>query len=113
MEKSWRINLGPIEKVPLGQGLCYQVEEEGIAVFRSRDGLVTAIENRCPHSNGPLSEGIIGNGEVVCPLHGHKFDLKTGMGSAPNETVRTFPAWVEEGTLFIEYHPALVELVKL
>ncbi len=113
MEKSWRVSLGPIEKVPLGQGICYRVEDEGVAVFRARDGMVTAIENRCPHAGGPLSEGIIGNGKVVCPLHGHQFDLKTGAGSAQNESVRTFPAWVEKGILFIEYRPISVELVKL
>lgn len=113
MEKSWRVHLGSVEKIPLGQGLCYRVEGERIAVFRTRDGAVRAIENTCPHAKGPLSEGLIGNGKVVCPLHGHQFDLKTGQGSALNESVRTFPAWVEAGTLFIEYRPASVEVLSL
>ncbi len=113
MEKTWKVKLGPVDVVPMGQGLCFQVEGEGIAVFRSRDGEVKAIENRCPHAKGPLSEGIIGNGKVVCPLHGHKFDLETGQGSEKTESVRTFPAWVENNTLFIEYRPLSVELITV
>lgn len=109
MEKTWDVNLGSIERIPAGQGLCYRVEGQRIAVFRTRDGDVRAIENTCPHAKGPLSEGLIGDGKVVCPLHGHSFDLTTGKGSALNESVRTFPVRVENGMLFIEYHSTPVE----
>jgi len=78
MRTSYLVNLGNVNDIPLGQGACYIVKGAEIAVFRARDGKVSAIENRCPHRQGPLSEGVVGNGKVVCPLHGHKFDLASG-----------------------------------
>ena len=76
--KSRTLNLGSVEKVPQGQGFCFIVDGREIAVFRQRDGKLFATQNRCPHKQGPLSEGIIGAGKVICPLHSHKFDLCTG-----------------------------------
>lgn len=74
------VNLGNIEAIPLGQGRCYVVAGQEIAVFRQRDGALFATQNRCPHRQGPLSEGLVGNGRVICPLHGHQFNLETGCG---------------------------------
>ena len=99
--KSTPINLGAVEKIALGHGQCFMVGTEEIAVFRARDGRLFAIENRCPHRAGPLSEGIIGDGKVVCPLHGHKFDLTTGKGSEGQECVKSFHVWDDNGFLMI------------
>ncbi len=95
------INLGLVEQVPLGQGHCFVVGGEEVAVFRSRAGKLFAIQNRCPHRQGPLSEGIVGEGKVVCPLHGHKFDLVSGQGSDGHECVRAFEVWQEVENMFI------------
>lgn len=84
------INLGSIEKIALGQGRCYLVGGEEIAVFRQRDGRLFAAQNRCPHKQGPLAEGVAGGGKVICPLHSHKFELATGNGSEPHECVKTY-----------------------
>jgi nitrite reductase (NADH) small subunit len=67
---------------------------ESLAVFRQRDGRIFATHNRCPHGQGPLSEGLLGSGKVICPLHGHQFSLETGAGSNAAECVQVFP--VEE-----------------
>ena len=83
------VNLGNVEGIAKGQGRCFIVNDEEIAVFRQRDGRLFATQNRCPHRQGPLSEGIIGNGKVVCPLHAHKFDMCTGEGEG-HECVTTF-----------------------
>jgi nitrite reductase (NADH) small subunit len=84
------INLGSVEKIALGQGRCYLVGGEEIAVFRQRDGRLFATQNRCPHKQGPLAEGVAGGGKVICPLHSHKFELATGKGSEPHECVKTY-----------------------
>jgi nitrite reductase (NADH) small subunit len=76
-------NLGSVDAIPLGQGRCYVVGNQEIAVFRQRDGVLFAAQNRCPHKQGPLAEGLVGNGRVICPLHAHQFNLETGCG---NET---------------------------
>lgn len=102
MDKVVLVNLGPADQIPLGQGICFVVLETEIAVIRSRTGGISAIENRCPHRQGPLSEGIIGNGKVVCPLHGHKFDLATGQGSEGHECVKVFKTWIDNGSVIVE-----------
>jgi len=82
-----RVNLGSTAAIPLGQGRCYIIGGQEIAVFRQRDGRIFACENRCPHRQGPLSEGIVGGGRVICPLHAHQFDLQSGAGSETHECV--------------------------
>ena len=103
MQKTFFVHLGGVVDIPIGQGVCFVIQGERIAVFRFRDGQVLAIEDQCPHRRGPLSEGIIGDGKVVCPLHGHKFDLQTGQGSEAHECVRVFKTKVEHGQVFLEY----------
>ncbi len=102
MNKSLVICLGNKDQIPMGQGMCFIIEDREIAVFRPRCGGIFAIENRCPHRQGPLSEGIVGAGKVVCPLHGHKFDLITGQGNESHECVKIFKVWEEHDQIMLE-----------
>ena len=95
------INLGSIEKIPVGQGRCYVVGEQEIAVFRQRDGHLFATQNRCPHRQGPLSEGLIGAGIVICPLHALKFNLATGEGNDPGHCLKTYQVIEAQGDIFL------------
>ena len=97
-------NLGSVNKIPLGQGMCFVVCGEEVAVFRQRDGRIFATHNRCPHRQGPLSEGVIGNGSVLCPLHAHKFDLATGKG-VEHECVKTYPVREDSGEIILSFSP--------
>jgi len=45
---------------------------------------------RSPHRQGPLSEGVMGGGRVICPLHAHRFNLEDGTGSEPLECVKVY-----------------------
>jgi nitrite reductase (NADH) small subunit len=99
-ETDW-VNLGSIESIPLGQGRAFVVAGAEIAVFRTRQGLLRAIENRCPHKQGPLADGIIGADRVVCPLHAHRFSLTTGEGSEPHECVRAFPVTARGDEIYL------------
>ena len=67
-----------------------------IAIFRTGADRVFAIEDRCPHKNGPLSEGIVHDNCVTCPLHNWVISLETGkaQGADSGET-RTYPVRVE------------------
>lgn len=103
MRTSYLVNLGNVNDIPLGQGVCYIVKGEEIAVFRSREGKIFAVENRCPHRRGPLAEGVMGNGKVICPLHGHKFDLASGKGTEKHECVRTFEVWEQYGDIILGF----------
>lgn len=95
------INLGSIESIAPGQGRCFIVGGEEIAVFRQRDGQLFATQNRCPHKQGPLSEGVAGGGKVICPLHAHKFDLETGEGSEKGECVKTYKVEAAKGEILL------------
>ena len=95
------INLGSVENIALGQGRCYLVGGEEIAVFRQREGHLFATQNRCPHRQGPLSEGVIGAGKVICPLHSHKFDLASGAGSEPGECVKVYAVRELDGEILL------------
>ncbi len=97
-----KVLLGPVDQIPVGQGRCFVVHGREIAVFRSRSGTIFAVENHCPHRGGPLSEGVIGDGKVVCPLHGHKFDFQTGQGSEAGECVAVFKIRQEQGQIILE-----------
>ncbi|HKY64613.1 MAG TPA: Rieske 2Fe-2S domain-containing protein [bacterium] len=102
MDKTDALEIGSLEKIPLGQGRCFVVGREEIAVFRTRSGGVFAIQNRCPHRQGPLCEGVIDDQRVVCPYHGHKFDIRTGAGSEAGESVKAFEVTESQGLLTIK-----------
>jgi len=60
------------------EGHVVQIGETEIALFRSADGAVCAVNNLCPHRGGPLAEGYAEDGVVSCPWHGWEFDLASG-----------------------------------
>lgn len=71
-------DLGPIERIPPGEGRTFELGTVRVAVFRTRSGSVHATQATCPHRDGPLADGLVGDGCVVCPLHGYRYDLATG-----------------------------------
>ena len=73
-----RFDLGSIDRIPPGEGQTFVVNGSEIAVFRSREDEVWATQARCPHKAGLLADGIVGDGQVICPLHSYKFDLGSG-----------------------------------
>ena len=64
-------------EIPEGSGLCVEVEGKRIALFRLGKA-VCAIDDACPHANGPLSEGSLEGAVVECPWHGSRFNVSTG-----------------------------------
>jgi nitrite reductase (NADH) small subunit len=66
------------------------------------NGEVSVLDGVCPHQQGPLGQGIVENGRVVCPFHAWAFDLETGEAlHSPKAKVRVFQAGVADGGLFI------------
>jgi len=72
------VTLGPVSAIPEGEGRTYVVDGRRLAVFRGRDGALFATQADCPHKQGPLADGLLGGGTLICPLHSLKFDLSTG-----------------------------------
>lgn len=74
-----------------------------VALFRTAEDKVFALEDRCPHKGGPLSQGIVHENGVTCPLHNWVIDLETGRAKAPDEgRVRRFPVEVRDGMVLID-----------
>jgi nitrite reductase (NADH) small subunit len=68
-----------------------------VAVFKLSNGEIYAIENSCPHKQGKLSEGIVCNDHVYCPLHDWKISVKDGLVQDPDEgCVRSFATEVDK-----------------
>lgn len=98
-----RIIVGKLEEIPLTSSKVVHVGEQEIVVFRLSNGDYRAVENRCPHKGGPLSEGIISGPFVFCPLHDWKVCLEDGAVQAPDHgCVRTYPIRQMDGLLCIE-----------
>lgn len=93
--------LGAVESVPIGQGRAFRVGTETIAVFRQRNGRLYAIQNACPHRGGPLSEGILGAGTVICPFHAWKVNVETGECLTDPCQLRTYPVRAEAGKIYV------------
>lgn len=64
-------------RLPEGKGAYVEVEGNKIALF-NLGGEVYALDNDCTHMGGPLSQGFVKDGEVECPWHGSRFDIRTG-----------------------------------
>jgi nitrite reductase (NADH) small subunit len=91
------------DNIPTREGRAVTVCDQEIAIFHLQDRYLT-IENKCPHKGGPLCDGIVSGTTVVCPLHGRRFDLETGMPVRASEPscVATFPTRVEDGIIFVD-----------
>ncbi|QYR22009.1 nitrite reductase small subunit NirD [Paenibacillus sp. sptzw28] len=88
--------VGHISEFPERRGRVFRLGELELALFKLSDGEVKAVENLCPHKNGKLSEGMVCDHHVYCPLHDWKIDLHDGLVQAPDEgCVRTFPITVD------------------
>lgn len=74
-----------------------------LAVFRTTDNTVFALEDRCPHKHGPLSQGIVHDRFVTCPLHNWVISLETGRAQGADEgEVQTYPLRVEDGRILAD-----------
>ena len=89
------INLGSLERIPRGEGRAFDVSGCPVTVFRTRQDEVYATQAFCPHKQGPLADGFVGNGKVVCPFHAYRFDLATGCPEGNTcAPLTTYPAGV-------------------
>jgi nitrite reductase/ring-hydroxylating ferredoxin subunit len=86
-----------------GRTVC--LSGERVAVFRY-DGKVSAVSNVCKHQNGPLGEGKIVAGCIVCPWHGYEYEPASGRAPAPfTERLPTFSVRVIRGRVLVNPLP--------
>ena len=97
------VEVGKLEDIP---PLGARVVKNGavdIAVFRNNKDEVFAVNDECPHRKGQLSQGIVHDKSVTCPLHNWKIDLTTGEAMGPDEgCTGHYQVKVESGVIFLE-----------
>jgi nitrite reductase (NADH) small subunit len=74
-----------------------------IGVFRTGDGSLFALIDRCPHKRGPLSDGIVHGRAIACPLHNWTISLETGQAlGADSGCTPTLPVAARDGRILID-----------
>ena len=102
MERTW-MDIGAIDSIPLLGARIVKTPRGCIAVFRTAEAEAYAIDDRCPHKGGPLSQGIVHGRAVTCPLHNWVISLETGKAQGADVgEVATIGVKVEGGRLLLD-----------
>ena len=97
-------DIGAVTDIPRRGARRVPTPQGDIAVFRTGDGEIYALFDRCPHKDGPLSLGMVHGRTVTCPLHGWIIDLASGQptgADADKGCTATVPVEVREGRIFL------------
>ena len=79
-------------------GAARRVVVDGIEIALCNvEGELHAVDDVCTHAYASLSEGLLCGAEIECPLHGGRFDVRTGraLGGIVSEDLRRFALRVE------------------
>lgn len=79
------VEIGTINDIPRRGARCVNTPDGRIAVFRTIEDQIFAIDDQCPHKGGPLSQGIVHGAAVTCPLHNWVISLETGKALGADE----------------------------
>ena len=94
----------PVEEFPVGDTKTVYLGGKMVGIYNIK-GELYAMNNRCTHARGPLTEGTIDHEEctVVCPWHYGKFDIKTGQAidGLVNTPVETYQVEVRDGVIWV------------
>lgn len=97
------VDIGALDAIPMRGARVVRTPVRCIAVFRTSADKVYAIDDKCPHKAGPLSQGIVHDASVTCPLHNWVISLETGAAQGADKgQVRTYPLKVEHGRILLD-----------
>jgi nitrite reductase (NADH) small subunit len=94
------VRVCPVSELP-GEGQVGEFTVQGRSLCVARvDGTIAVLDGVCPHEGGPLGEGTVEGGRVVCPWHEYAYDIRTGASlQDPELKAQVFESVVEEGEL--------------
>jgi nitrite reductase (NADH) small subunit len=97
------LDIGTVDQIAPGSARTLPVHGgEEIAIFRTLAGNFHALVNKCPHKQGPLSQGIVHGSVVTCPLHNWNISLKTGEALGEDKgCVPVIPLKIDAGRILI------------
>ncbi|MEL7175041.1 MAG: nitrite reductase small subunit NirD [Pseudomonadota bacterium] len=97
------IDIADLNEVPRRGARVVKTRDGCVAIFRTAADEVFALDNACPHKQGPLADGIVHGASVTCPLHNWVISLETGLVQGEdNGQVSTYPARAEGGRILLD-----------
>ncbi|MEO0440845.1 MAG: nitrite reductase small subunit NirD [Pseudomonadota bacterium] len=111
MTAEW-LDIGPMDQLPAMGARTLPVQGgQEIAIFRTAQGEIYALQNKCPHKGGPLSQGIVHGTEVTCPLHNWRISLASGEALGEDQgCVPTIPVRIDNGRIYLKRAEALASI---
>lgn len=96
------LKIGKLEEIPKLGARVVNYNGSNIAVFRTADDEIFALNDQCPHKAGPLSQGIVHDRRVTCPLHNWVIALESGEATGPDTgCTKSYPSKIEHGLVYI------------
>ncbi|MEO0649775.1 MAG: Rieske 2Fe-2S domain-containing protein [Planctomycetota bacterium] len=99
------VDVCAVSELEDGRGMTRTIGGERVAIFRDGER-VFALSNVCQHQNGPLGEGRVRKGCVVCPWHGYEYRPEDGCSPPPfEERIPTFRVRIAGGRVQVDPRP--------
>lgn len=103
MSNDW-LDIGTLNDIPKRAARVVKTARGDIAIFRTMDDQLFALDDKCPHKGGPLSQGIVQGDSVTCPLHNWVISLKTGEAQGADQgCTRTIAVKLQEGRILLSW----------
>ena len=103
MGNDW-LDIGTLNDIPRRAARVVKTARGDIAIFRTMDDQVFALDDRCPHKGGPLSQGIVQGESVACPLHNWVISLRTGEAQGADQgCTRTIAVRLQDGRILLSW----------
>ena len=96
------VRIATLDELKPGTLLEYR-SGESVAAVCNDGGTLHAFHGECPHLGGPLGQGNLADGNLICPWHGWEFRCATGEADHnPNVKLERYAVVVRDGEVFIE-----------
>jgi nitrite reductase (NADH) small subunit len=103
MSSDW-LEIGTLDDIPRRAARVVKTARGDIAIFRTMDDQVFALDDKCPHKGGPLSQGIVQGESVTCPLHNWVISLRTGEAQGADQgCTRTIAVKLQDGRILLSW----------
>ncbi len=102
MTKDAYIKVASLHQVPVNKMYRATVANQQILIANV-DGTLYAVDDQCSHEDASLYLGALKGDCIKCPLHGSRFDLKTGqpLDDPADEAIQTYPVRQTDTDIYI------------